>query len=119
MSRSVVVRYEDLRVETARELGRILDFVGTPGDAKAVQDAVDFAAFERMRARESSTEIVGAGGRLTADTNNPDSFKTRRAKVGGYDDVSEAEAAEIDAYLAEHLDPMYGYNPSETRSRLQ
>ena len=64
------------------------------------------------------TEIVGAGGRLTAgDTSNPDSFKTRRAKVGGWrDDVSEAEAAEIDAYLAEHLDPMYGYNPSETRS---
>ena len=113
------MRYEDLRVETARELGRVLDFLSTPGDAKAVQDAVDFAAFERMRARESQgAETVGAGGRLTAgDTSNPDSFKTRRAKVDGWrDDVSEAEAAEIEAYLADHLDPMYGYNPSETRS---
>lgn len=119
VSRSVVVRYEDLRVETARELGRVLDFLSTPGDAKAVQDAVDFAAFDRMRARESQgAETVGAGGRLTAgDTSNPDSFKTRRAKVGGWrDDVSEAEAAEIEAYLGEHLDPMYGYNSSETRS---
>ncbi len=118
LSRVLVVRYEDLRTDTAAELARILAFLGTPGDAKAVQDAVDFAAFERMRARESQgTEIAGAGGRLTAaDRNNPDSFKTRRAKVGGWrDDVDEEQARAIDAWLSEHLHPMYGYQ-NEARS---
>jgi len=80
-----------------------------------VQDAVDYAAFERMRARESQgTETVGAGGRLTAaDRDNPDSFKTRRAKVGGWRDDLEAEQVEaVDAFLAAELDPMYGYQNS-------
>ena len=116
LARSMVVRYEDLRTDTARELGRILDFVGTPGDSKAVQDAVDYAAFERMRARESEgAETEGAGGRLTAgDRSNPDSFKTRRAKVGGWrDDVTDDEARMIDGYLATHLDPVFGYHSQE------
>ena len=115
LSRVAIVRYEDLRTQTAHELDRILAFLGTPGDAKAVQDAVDYAAFERMRARESQgTETLGAGGRLTAaDRENPDSFKTRRAKVGGWrDDLDAEQVATIDAYLDAQLDPMYGYRTS-------
>lgn len=112
MRRSLVVRYEDLRVDTAKELDRVLTFIGTPGDAKAVQDAVDYASFERMRARESAgTETEGAGARLTAaDRSNPDSFKTRRAKVGGYrDDFDDEQIARIEAYVDAHLDAVFGY----------
>ncbi|HSG89346.1 MAG TPA: sulfotransferase domain-containing protein [Pseudomonadales bacterium] len=113
----LLVRYEDLRVDTARELDRVLRFIGTPGDAKAVQDAVDYASFERMRARESEgAETAGAGSRLTAaDRDNPDSFKTRRAKVGGYrDDFEPEQAAQIDAYVAAHLNPLFGYVEAST-----
>lgn len=119
IDRSLVVRYEDLRVDTARELDRVLRFIGTPGDAKAVQDAVDYASFERMRARESAgAETSGAGGRLTAaDRDNPDSFKTRRAKVGGYrDDFEPEQAAEIDAFVSSRLHPMFGYGAEGTQS---
>jgi hypothetical protein len=122
LRRHLVVRYEDLRTETARELDRVLRFLGTPGDGKAVQDAVDYASFERMRARESAgTAIEGAGDRLTAaDPGNPDSFKTRRAKVGGYrDDLDAAQAAAVDAYVAEHLDPVFGYGPDAARATPQ
>jgi hypothetical protein len=122
LRRHLVVRYEDLRTETARELDRVLRFLGTPGDGKAVQDAVDYASFERMRARESAgTAIEGAGERLTAaDPGNPDSFKTRRAKVGGYrDDLDAAQAAAVDAYVAEHLDPVFGYGPDAARATSQ
>jgi hypothetical protein len=109
---SLVVRYEDLRTDTARELDRVLSFIGTPGDASAVQDAVDYASFDRMRARESAgTETEGAGARLTAaDRSNPDSFKTRRAKVGGYrDDFDAEQVAAIERYVDAHLDPSFGY----------
>lgn len=112
MERSLLVRYEDLRSDTATELDRLLCFLGTPGDAKAVQDAVDYASFERMRARESAgTGMADSGSRLTAtDRNNPDSFKTRRARVGGYrDDFTSEQAARIDAWVAENLDPVFGY----------
>ena len=41
---------------------------------------------------------------------NPDSYKTRRAKVGGYRDYFEDDQIEaIDALLAARLDPVYGY----------
>jgi hypothetical protein len=112
MERSMLIRYEDLRSDTATELDRLLRFLGTPGDAKAVQDAVDYASFERMRARESAgTGMADSGSRLTAtDRDNPDSFKTRRAKVGGYrDDFTSEQAARIDAWVAENLDPVFGY----------
>ncbi|MEE4360808.1 MAG: sulfotransferase domain-containing protein [Pseudomonadales bacterium] len=113
--RHLVVRYEDLRVDTYRELDRMLRFLGTPGDEQAVRDAVDYASFERMRARESAgTAIEGAGDRLTAaDPSNPDSFKTRRAKVGGYrDDLDAEQAAAVDAYVTAQLDPVFGYGVS-------
>lgn len=108
----LVVRYEDLRSHTAGELGRVLAHVGTPGDEASIQDAVDYASFEKMRARESKGEVAeGSGTRLTAaDPSNPDSFKTRRAKVGGYRDDFEAdELASIDDYIDTHLDPVFGY----------
>ena len=113
IDRQLLVRYEDLRVDTGHELERVLRFIGTPGDPSAIRDAVDYASFERMRARESAGAATeGAGGRLSAaDRDNPDSFKTRRARVGGYrEDFDAAQMAQIDAYIAAHLNPLYGYS---------
>lgn len=110
--RHQVVRYEDLRAETAATLASVLAFLGAPADLDAVQSAVDFASFERMKAREATGEtMAGAGDRLTAaDPHNPNSFKTRRAKVAGYrDDFSEEELETIDRYIEEHLHPLFAY----------
>jgi len=110
--RHQVVRYEDLRAETTETLASVLAFLGAPKDPEAVQTAADFASFERMKAREATGErMAGAGDRLTAaDPNNPDSFKTRRAKVAGYrDDFTAEELAEIDQYIDTHLHPRFAY----------
>ena len=41
---------------------------------------------------------------------NADSFKVRRAKVGGYRDyLSDEEVARVDAYVEKHLRPEFGY----------
>ena len=41
---------------------------------------------------------------------NPDSYKVRRAKVGGYRDYfNDEEVAAIDRQLAERLDGLFGY----------
>jgi alcohol sulfotransferase len=48
------------------------------------------------------------------DQDNPDSYKVRRAKVGGYRDYfDDAQIAAIDALVSERLDPVYGYGLSE------
>ena len=47
---------------------------------------------------------------MPRDKDNPNSYKVRRAKVGGYRDYfTDEEVAVIDGQLAETLDPMFKY----------
>ena len=108
-----VVRYEDMRARPQEVLAGIADFLGTPGTPEQVAEAVDFASVENMRALETKRVFWLSGARMVAkDKSNPDSFKVRRAKVGGYRDYfDDAQAAEIDRLIAERLDPLFGYGP--------
>lgn len=47
--RSCVVRYEDLRANPARELGRVLEFLGVQSSPEACAKAVERAGIEQMR----------------------------------------------------------------------
>lgn len=72
---------------------------------------MDFASVENLRKKEETNYFWRSGSRLkAADPDNPDSYKVRRAKVGGYRDYfDDAELAAIDALVAERLDPAFGY----------
>jgi alcohol sulfotransferase len=106
-----VVRYEDLRADPETALSRVAAFLEIPADAARIREAVDYAAFENMKKKEAESSFRMSGGRMApGDKSNPDSYKTRRAKVGGYRDYFEDDQiAAIDALLAERLDPVYGY----------
>lgn len=108
---SLLLRYEDLRADTAGQLGRVFQFLGTPASDEELQEAVRFASVENMRQMESKGTFWLAGSRMrTRDKSNPDAYKVRRAKVGGWRDyLDEAKAAEVEAYLRERLDPLFGY----------
>ena len=111
----LVVRYEDMRARPQETLGRILEFLGTPGTAEQVAEAVDFASVENMRAMEQKKTFWLSGSRMKPkDRNNPQSFKVRRAKVGGYRDYfTDEEVARIDEMITKRLDPSFGYAPAE------
>ncbi len=104
-----VVRYEDLRAQPEKELARILDFLGTPGEPDEIADSVAFASVDHMRELETRNVFWLRGRRMRAgDRGNPESFKVRRAKVGGYRDYFTPDELEsIDAYVAEHLTDFY------------
>jgi len=106
-----VVRYEDLREDPARELSRILEFFGTPGTPDAVRDAVDYASVDNMRRLEREGGVRASGQRLVPGRrDDPDSYKVRRAVVGGWRDYfDEADRATIDARVAAALGPAFGY----------
>ncbi len=106
-----MVRYEDMRAQPERVLSRILAFMGTPGTADEVREAVAFASFENMRKMEANSTFWLSGGRMRPrDRQNPQSFKTRRGKVGGYRDYfDDGEIAEIDRLVEEQLAPVFGY----------
>jgi hypothetical protein len=107
----LVVRYEDMRAQPELMVARILEFIGTPGTEEQIREAVRFASVENMRQLETKKVFWLSGRRMLAtDRSNPNSFKVRRAKVGGYrDDFSAEELAAIDQVIAERLNPVFGY----------
>ena len=108
----LLVRYEDLRANTQAELGRMLRWMGQDPSEAEVKGAVEFASFENLKQLE--TEGVYRSGRTRrlspGDSSNPDSFKVRRAKVGGYRDYFDDEqVARIDELVRSRLSPFFGY----------
>lgn len=112
MKQLLVVRYEDLRADTKKELRRILEFLGQhPTDAD-LADAVEFASIDNMRRMEVENAKKAGGQRSMKPGNadDPSSFKVRRGKVGGWRDyVTDAQADALEAMVRERLNPVYGY----------
>jgi hypothetical protein len=116
----LVVRYEDMRAEPGKVLARILEFTGTDVTPAQVQEAVDFAAYENMKKMEQDAFFKGSGARVKpGDKDNPESFKVRKAKVGGYrDHFDDAQCEQLEAMVAK-LDPVFGYGEHAGASDTQ
>ena len=112
LKEALIVRYEDMRADPQATLRRIVHFLGCPDDENALRAAVEYASVENMRKLEEKQTFWLAGSRMKAkDKSNPDSFKVRRAKVGGYRDYfDETQVAEIDTLVGRELSPLYGYD---------
>lgn len=107
----LLVRYEDMRSDPGRELRRILSFTGTPGTEDEIAEAVNFAAYDNMKKLEADGFFRNSGARVKAgDANNPESFKVRRAKVGGYRDYFDDDQCRTLDALMTKLDPVFGYD---------
>jgi hypothetical protein len=107
----LVVRYEDLTADTGTTLSKVLMFLGEVPDSEAVNRAIAYASLANMR------KLEDGGGRLFRPGNwrmgkkrTGDSYKARRAKIGGYrSDFSPAEQAIIDQDINRNLAPIFGY----------
>ena len=116
---SLIVRYEDMRADPAGTLERVLAFLGTPGTPEQIEAAVAYAAYENMKQLEQKDVFWLSGIRLRpGDRANPDSYKVRRGKVGGWRDYfDERQSAAIDAMLAARPLPLFGYGVAQTVER--
>ena len=104
-----MVRYEDLRAEPGGTLRRITALMDESFSDEEIAEAVSFGSFDNLRALESKG-FFRQGGLTLRNPNDPESFKVRRAKVGGYRDYFSAEqAAELERLVAERLSPAFGY----------
>ena len=106
-----LLRYEDLRARPHEELRKLLDFMAVEATEDEVNAAVDYSSYENMKKMESKQQFRLSGGRMMPrDKDNPNSYKVRRAKVGGYRDYfSDEEVTAIDRQLAETLHPLFEY----------
>ena len=113
----VVVRYEDLRADTAAEFRRVIEFLGGPDAEELIRESVEHASLENMRQMEQNASWLSGGRMKPTDKSNPQSYKVRRAKVGGYRDYFEDdEAKRIDEATDARLAPVWGYTPSRQPS---
>ncbi len=111
----LVTRYEDLRANPEAEMARIVEFLGMEADEAFLKDTAAFASVENLRKKEQENYFWRSGSRVQAkDVKDPNTYKVRKAKVGGYRDYfNEAEVATLDAMVEEQLLPVFGYTSAK------
>jgi hypothetical protein len=111
----LVVRYEDLRSHPEREMGRIVEFLDMDANEEFLKDTAEFASVENLRKKEQENYFWRSGSRVQAkDVNDPNTFKVRKAKVGGYKDYfDDDQVAQLDAMVDSQLLPVFGYTSVE------
>jgi hypothetical protein len=104
-----LVRYEALRASPAEYFRDLLAVLGesTP-DANIFEAALEFSRFDNMQKLEAAgafdSNILHPG-----DVRDPESFKVRRGKVGGYREYLSVEDQQYAANALAQLDPLFGY----------
>ena len=105
-----LVRYEALRASPAEHFRDLLAVVGEAvPDAAIFKEAIEFSRFENMQKLEAAgafdSNILHPG-----DVRDPESFKVRRGKVGGYQEYLSVEDQQYAANALAELDPWFGYS---------
>lgn len=116
LERGHVVRYEDLRAEPQKHFAEVIAFLGETAKPEWVEEAVRYGSVDNMRSMETRNHFWASGSRLAPrDKRQPESYKVRRAKVGGYRDYFEDDQiAILDAMVRERLNRALGYAEDET-----
>ena len=105
----ILVRYEDLHVSPNKQFRRVLAAIGeTDPQKRHFETALEFSRFGNMRKMEASLEydrqLLQPG-----DVNDPESYKVRRGKIGGYMDYLDPSDIEYANQAMSALDRRFGY----------
>jgi hypothetical protein len=106
-----LIRYESLRAAPAEQFCNLLAVVSKKHpDMSIFQTALAFSEFDNMKKLEAAgafdSKILRAG-----DVRDPESFKVRRGKIGGYEDYLSSEDRRYATEALTRLDPRFGYEP--------
>lgn len=106
---AMITRYEDLRENTADTLEAITRFLGEDFSREQIEEAVAFGSVDNLRKLEHSGYFQNSSLRLR-DASDPDTYKVRRAKVGGFrDDLDESQADWVEREVSEKSHPALRY----------
>lgn len=105
----ILVRYEDLHVNPNEQFRRVLAAVGeTDAQEPHFEKALEFSRFGNMRKMEASLDydrqLLQPG-----DVNDPESYKVRRGRIGGYVDYLNPNDIEYADQAMSALDRRFGY----------
>jgi hypothetical protein len=106
---SLIVRYEDVVANTLAEMTSVAAFLDAQVSPGTLAAAVEMSGLEALRDQEKRGVFKNASMK-PRDPSNPNSFKVRRGKAGGYtDDLDPADVAQLQAMIDKNLHPSFGY----------
>ncbi|MCB0006234.1 MAG: sulfotransferase domain-containing protein, partial [Anaerolineales bacterium] len=108
----LLVRYEDLHTAPAAEIQRVLNFLEISQVSPAViESAISFASLKNMRRMEREQVFEGIAAMKLHDKDDPEAYKARKGKVGGFTDYLDDEQIQyVNRQLAKLTDN-FGYTP--------
>lgn len=105
----LLLRYEDLQQEPDTRFRELLKFLGeTEPDADAFAHAMDFSRFGNMKKMEAAGAFTSKILQPT-DAADPESFKVRRGKVGGFSDYLLGDDLAYANEALARLESRFGY----------
>lgn len=109
--RFLLCRYEDMHATPEQTFGQVIRFLGsTPADDRALAHAIEHSRFDSMQARERAS-ATGPSALRPGDPDDPESFKARKGKVGGYREYLDDTDVAVIEQAMQRLDPRFGYTP--------
>jgi Sulfotransferase domain len=105
----LLVRYEDLQSAPQESFRELLEFLGEKEpDAAAFTHALEFSRFGNMKKMEAAGAFASKILQAT-DVGDPESFKVRRGKVGGFTDYLAGDDLAYANEAMRKLDSRFGY----------
>jgi Sulfotransferase domain len=106
----LLVRYEDLTADPSTELKKVLAFLGYPNVGnELIQEAIEYASFERMHKMEGEGKFRPFDMK-PGDPKDPESYKTRKGKVGGYRDyLAPEDISYLNQKISKELSDFFEY----------
>jgi glycosyltransferase involved in cell wall biosynthesis len=104
-----LLRYESLRAAPEENFRALLAALGEENpDAETFRHALEFSDFGNMQRLEAEG-VFDSKILRSRDVRNPEAFKVRRGKVGGYRDYLSTEDQAFAAEALKQLDARFGY----------
>jgi Sulfotransferase domain len=109
----LLLRYEELQRDPEKSFVELLRFLGEKlPEAEAFAHALEFSRFGNMKKMETAGAFTSKILQTT-DPGDPESFKVRRGKVGGFTDYLAGNDLIYAAEAMRKLDPRFGYLSGE------
>lgn len=101
------ITYEGMQAQPHATLQRVVAHLDQPFTVEEIDHAIVFASFDSLRQKEQAGFFRSSKLR-PGNPDDPQSFKVRRGKIGGWrDELTVTQAAEIDRIVERELVPLH------------
>lgn len=104
-----LIHYEELRKNPREQFKRLLELINIPVKEALLDEAIKFSDFKNMKEREMQKKINA--GKDYSDVENPDSYRVRSGKSGGYVEHFNEDTLKYVNSEMRLLDRQYKYGP--------